>query len=760
MSRNISSLFLFSILLITRLDGFGQPDFSLVGFATLNGGTTGGGGGATVTARNYNELKSYAESNTTYIIMVEGTISNGSSGGSIRVRSNKSIIGVGSTAFLQGIGLNITNHNNIIIQNLKITLVGTSNPSAVNGGDCVSINGTSKNIWIDHCEIYSEDPDKQKDIDKYDGLIDIRDQTGFITISWCYFHDHHKGCLVGAGDNDLFNDRKVTYHHNYFNKIKKRMPMIRGGVSHFFNNYIVGADEATFVLMGVCLRVEKNYYEPLKYSVYTTRDGSRGSAQRIDNIEVRRDSRAYPANCTADIPYNYSSVLTSNTSEVKTIVPQYAGVGKINVVNQPAVLTKQGGGASSQTLTTGQAVQSFHYAWQHATTVRVTGLPAGIRAVTDNNAKTVTFSGAPTEAGVFSYTITTEGGNPNTSAGGTITVNFNQSAVLSKQGSGSSSQTVEAGQAIQEFYFVWQYATTVTVTGLADGVQAVIDNTSKTIRFSGTPVATGIFTYIVTTVSGSPNTSQSGTITVNEAVPRDCNNEINGSAYVDVCGVCVGGTTGFEECSASMEAEEACEVDGILLESRNEGFSGAGYVNTTNAIDTYVSWMLYSSGSGAYTITFRYANGGGDLSRDARVLVNGEEKGTLLFPATEVWTTWSNATMILEMAAGINELRLESLTEGGLANLDILYFSEGLQVSGCVITGLPDKAHTTVISVYPNPTSGLLHIFNTPGFWRLTDSFGVELQSGSGESQIDLSTYPAGVYYLLTDSQTSKVIKK
>jgi len=851
MRRNISSLLLFSILLIIRLDGFGQPDFSLAGFATMNGGTTGGRGGATVTARNYNELKSYAESNTTYIIMVEGTISNGSSGGSIRIRSNKSIIGVGNTAFLQGVALNITNYNNIIIQNLKITLVGTSNPSGVNGGDCVSINGTSKNVWIDHCEIYSEDPDKQTNIDKYDGLLDIRDQTGFITVSWCYFHNHHKGCLVGAGENDLFNDRKVTYHHNYFNKVRLRVPMYRGATGHFFNNYIAGARDASEIRNGACVRVEKNYYESLRYSIYTPND-YKGSTQRIDNIEVSRTSRAYPANCTADIPYSYSSVLTSNTADVKTIVPQYAGVGKINVVNQPAVLTKQGGGASSQTLITGQTVQSFyyswqnaasvtvtglpnginaainssaktvtfsgapaeagifsytvttvggnpntsatgtftvssnqpaaltkhgggsssqtvtigqsiqgfHYAWQNATTVRVSGLPKGVNALINNSARTITFSGAPTEAGIFSYTITTEGGNPNTSGGGTFTVNFDQPAVLTKHGSGSSSQTVEAGQPIQEFYFAWQYAVTVTVAGLPDGVNALINNTVKTVTFSGTPVAAGSFTYTVTTIGGSPNTNRSEIITVNEAVPKDCNNDINGSAFLDACGVCVGGKTGFEECSTVMEAEEACEVDGILLEDRNEGFSGAGYVNTTNAVDAYVSWMLHGSDSGTYTITFRYANGGGDLSRNARVLVNREEKGTLLFPSTAVWTNWANATMKLEMPAGISELRLESLTEGGLANLDMLYFSEGLQASGCVITGFPDKAHTAVISIYPNPTSGLLHIFNTPDFWRLTDSFGVELQSGSGESRIDLSTYPAGVYYLLTDTQTSKVIKK
>jgi pectate lyase len=306
----------------------GTGSSKLIGFATLNGGTKGGLGGETVTATTYAQLKSYAESSTTYIIMVQGTISNGASGGQIKVKSNKSIIGVGSTAFLSGIGLDMNSVSNIIIQNLRISLVGVTTPGDVNGGDVIGISGTSKNIWIDHCELFSENPDVQTDIDKYDGLIDIKAQTGFITISWCYLHDHHKGGLVGAADDDIYADRKITYHHNYYNKVKLRVPMYRGAVGHFFNNYIVGAQDATEIRANTCVRVEKNYYEALHYSIYTPSDAP-GKTERIDNVEVSRTSRAYPENCTADIPYTYSDVLTGTTNDVKTVVPRTAGVGKI-----------------------------------------------------------------------------------------------------------------------------------------------------------------------------------------------------------------------------------------------------------------------------------------------------------------------------------------------------------------------------------------------------------------------------------------------
>jgi pectate lyase len=319
----------------------GQP----IGFAALNGGTTGGKAGPVVTATTFAELKSHAESATAQVILVQGTISNGANGGKISVKSNKSLVGVGSTAFLDGVGLEIANSNNIIVQNLRITMAGVTTRTEtagvytasgdgglpkvlVNDGDAISISGTSKNVWIDHCELFSEDPATQTNKDLYDGLIDVKGQAGFITISRNHLHDHHKGGLVGASDTDLFADRKITFHHNYYDNIKLRVPMYRGAVGHFFNNYIVGATDASEIRAGTCVRIEKNYYEALHYSIYTTSD-SAGSTERIDNIEVMRTDRAYPANCTADIPYSYSAVLTGTTADVKTLVPQAAGVGKI-----------------------------------------------------------------------------------------------------------------------------------------------------------------------------------------------------------------------------------------------------------------------------------------------------------------------------------------------------------------------------------------------------------------------------------------------
>jgi pectate lyase len=351
-------LFFLVCLNISYKPAYAQaPDFSIAGFATENGGTTGGAGGTEVTVTTYTELKKYAKiPDEKYIIKIAGTIKGSGSvtdknyEGEIKVASNKTIIGIGNTAFLDGIGLSIKDTKNVIIQNIRFSLVsvGKSIPLKsgdipdiysvkgdegrpqilVNGGDLIKIHGASSNIWIDHCEFSEEDPRLQTNQDLYDGLIDVSNNSGFITISWSYFHDHHKCHLIGNADKDLYVDRKVTFHHNYYKKIQERVPLYRGGTGHFFNNYNYDVYAGSVnSRVDACVRVEKNYFEKCKNTVYSKNSTILGKAERIDNKEINCGSSVYPSACVTSIPYNYSKVL-SKVDDIKTIVITYAGVGK------------------------------------------------------------------------------------------------------------------------------------------------------------------------------------------------------------------------------------------------------------------------------------------------------------------------------------------------------------------------------------------------------------------------------------------------
>lgn len=333
------------------------PDFSLTGFAATNSGTTGGTGGTEITVTTYSDLKKYAETvDTKYVIYISGTIkgtgsvSAGTYAGSIKVKSNKTIVGIGNTAFLDGVGLSISGVKNIIVRNVKFSMisVGKAIPAGsediagiysklgdegraqilVNGGDLISISGSNSNVWIDHCEFYEEDPATQTNIDLYDGLLDIKNDSRYITVSWCYFHDHHKCSLIGSADTDLFAERKITFHHNYYVKVGSRLPLIRGGIAHFFNNYVKGASSVSNSRMGACVKSEKNYFEDSKNAVLSSGSTQVGFAEVVDNKLVN-STTATIGTCTAAIPYNYSAVLTSDANNVKNVVMTYAGVGKL-----------------------------------------------------------------------------------------------------------------------------------------------------------------------------------------------------------------------------------------------------------------------------------------------------------------------------------------------------------------------------------------------------------------------------------------------
>ncbi len=91
-----------------------------------------------------------------------------------------------------------------------------------------------------------------------------------------------------------------------------------------------------------------------------------------------------------------------------------------------------------------------------------------------------------------------------------------EEATLTKHGGGSSSQSVTLGSSISGFYYSWENATSVSVSGMPSGISTSIDTDEQTVTFSGAPTETGEFDFTVTTTGGYSNVSTSGTITVVE----------------------------------------------------------------------------------------------------------------------------------------------------------------------------------------------------------------------------------------------------
>lgn len=91
--------------------------------------------------------------------------------------------------------------------------------------------------------------------------------------------------------------------------------------------------------------------------------------------------------------------------------PDYIMGGSTLIVNHPyPVIVKQGAGHSYQTVSQDSSIVDYNYAWKYAETVAVAWAPhqpEGISVTINDWEQKVYFSGTPTEAGTFTYTVST-----------------------------------------------------------------------------------------------------------------------------------------------------------------------------------------------------------------------------------------------------------------------------------------------------------------------------------------------------------------
>jgi pectate lyase len=284
---------------------------SPVGFASLNGGTSGGSSSTVVTVTSASALKSALSSSTSQTVRVSGLITIS---GMYSVASNKTVIGVGSGSGISGGGLNLSGVKNVIIRNLVFKNAGD---------DSINVQTNTTNVWIDHNDLSNG----------YDGLIDIKRGSDFITVSWNHLHDHDKSMLLGHSDDNASQDLghlRVTYVHNWFDGTGQRHPRVRfANPVHVLNNYyndIGSYGVASTENAGVF--VERNYFENVDNPTITqTGDSDSGNLKVLNNYKVNSGTEQVRngAAVTA-IPYSYTP---EANNKVKATVTAGAGTGKI-----------------------------------------------------------------------------------------------------------------------------------------------------------------------------------------------------------------------------------------------------------------------------------------------------------------------------------------------------------------------------------------------------------------------------------------------
>ena len=312
---------------------YGTLDFGVDGFAAyagepgtshyLAGGTTGGAGGEVVVAENFSQLQAYLQSTKPYIILVKNDITTGITayvdalstgklcdkqdgsegvattyGERIMVADNKTLIGIandkGEAPLFSRITFVILRASNVIIRNCRFTMNGApilksgenkivawreGAQKEVGDPDCIGMQADDGgddakkyyggHIWIDHCEFFNGNAANK---DRYDGLIDCKNNIRWLTYSYNLFHDHDKACLLGKGNSDVFEgERTISMHHNYFKDIQgSRLPKQRGSFLHYLNNYMNGCQDGWDLEVKAVSYAEACYFKNSKAPILVT----------------------------------------------------------------------------------------------------------------------------------------------------------------------------------------------------------------------------------------------------------------------------------------------------------------------------------------------------------------------------------------------------------------------------------------------------------------------------------------------------------
>ncbi|MFB8778011.1 pectinesterase family protein [Streptomyces broussonetiae] len=291
------------------------------GFASVNSlgqnGTYGGRGGQTVTVRTLADLEKYATASEPYVIVVAGTINMDPVGKEIKVASDKTIIGSGTSGHIVGGGFFLGQGvHNVIIRNLTIrdSYQGIWNDKD-HDYDAVQMDG-AHHVWIDHNDLRH----------MADGLIDVRKDSTNVTVSWNRMSNNNKTFGIGWTENVLTD---ITIHHNWIRETEQRNPSTDNCAhAHLYNNYLedtagtgITSSYGNYSRGRTSMLLENSYFQGFRNPVI--KDSTASLVQRgnvFSGTSGRNESGG-----TAFDPKTYYAYTLDQASEVPALLRSQAG---------------------------------------------------------------------------------------------------------------------------------------------------------------------------------------------------------------------------------------------------------------------------------------------------------------------------------------------------------------------------------------------------------------------------------------------------
>lgn len=191
-------------------------------------------------------------------------------------------------------------------------------------------------------------------------------------------------------------------------------------------------------------------------------------------------------------------------------------------------------------------------------------------------------------------------------------------------------------------------------------------------------------------------------------------------------------------------------------ENSNPGFTGDGYWNFDNALNTFAAYRMIFPSAGYVTLGIIYANGGAS-PRTLNVYLDHDY--LVEFPPTGSWSRWDTAWVNVDLAKGEETLKFISATSDGGPNIDAFGFSlPGVCRKGFACQEVSDS--TTLIrktgAFHGNALNGKNLTLSSDGIVKIKAFdlsgrllFSAEKWMPKGVSEISVEKLPPGIYRLV-----------
>jgi pectate lyase len=314
------------------------------GFASVNAlgqnGTYGGRDGQIVTVKTLADLEKYATASEPYVIVVAATITMNPVGKEIKVQSNKTIVGSGTSGQIVGGGFFLgSGVHNVIIRNLTIrdAYQGVWNDKE-HDFDAIQMDG-AHHVWIDHNDLRH----------MADGLIDVRKDSTYVTVSWNKLSQDNKAFGIGWTENVVTD---ITIHHNWIRETEQRNPSTDNAAhAHLYNNFLedaagtdINSSYGNYSRGATRMVLENSYFQGFKNPVI--KDSTASIVQK-GNTFVGTSGRNESGGTAFD-PKTYYAYTLDKTADVPALLK--SGVGPRSSIGTTAAASTKAAAATTLTV--------------------------------------------------------------------------------------------------------------------------------------------------------------------------------------------------------------------------------------------------------------------------------------------------------------------------------------------------------------------------------------------------------------------------